>query len=128
MSLAHLFRELEEECLPRSGAFGFRRGRGRGDGIPHHLRVFVGAAADFEEVDARVDEEGDLRHCFFKGGGAVVCGVELDADGEGGWNRLAGLLEDGEDEACAFFGCAAIFVGAEVCLELLILVMWVCVV
>jgi hypothetical protein len=46
----------------------------------------------------------------------VIGGVELDADREGWRNYFAGLGEDFEDETGAFFGGAAVGVGAEVCL------------
>lgn len=47
----------------------------------------------------------------------MIGGVELDADGESGWDYFARLGEDLEDETGAFFGSAAVCVGAEVCLD-----------
>lgn len=44
----------------------------------------------------------------------MVCGVELDADAEGGGDDFAGLGEDVEDELGSLLGGAAVSVGAEI--------------
>lgn len=93
MTLADGVRKLEEEGLAGSGAggLGFSLRLGVNVGVAHHSGVFVGAAADFEEVEACGDEEGDLGHGFFEGSRAVVGRVEFDADCEGGGYGFAGF-------------------------------------
>jgi hypothetical protein len=74
--------------------------------------ILVCSAAYFKEVDACVDEQADLGHGVFEGGGGVVCGVELDADAEGCGDDFACLREDVEDELGSLLGGAAVGVGS----------------
>lgn len=114
MPTAHLRRELEEESLARSRARRSRRDRLVR--VAHHPRVLVVTTANLHEVDASGSEQLDLGHRVFERGGAVVRGIEFDADAEGCRDNFAGLGQDVEDEAGAFLGGAAVLVCAEVCL------------
>lgn len=119
MTLAHGVRKFEEKGLAsrRAGRLGAVLGvRGAG-GIAHHARIFIGATADFEEIETGGDKERDLGHCLFKGVGAVVGGVELDANGKVCRDNLAGFGENVEDEACALFGSTTVIIVAAVSLK-----------
>lgn len=84
-----------------------------------HLWIFITAPADFEKVNPRFDQQPDLGHGVFEGGGAVVGGIQLDADAERRWHHFADLGDDVQDELGSLFCGPAVVVCPKVCLYLL---------